>query len=134
MQSHYYRGRDNQHLLEMPMQSVILSTTRQPAGANETLVRLRGVAWAGASGLPVESVELRCGEEALWRRAALLKEGDGTLPKWSWTRWQYDTSDGACVDGPVRVRATDGVQVQPETLPPGTHYLNNQHHVVVRVQ
>ncbi len=123
-QAHYYRGQNSEHLLAMPMQSMILSATRQDAS-----VQLRGVAWAGASGRPVESVELRCGDEDLWRRAALVAEGDGTLPRWSWTRWLYETSDVACVSGPVRVRATDGVLVQPATLPPGTHYLNNSHHV-----
>jgi hypothetical protein len=138
----------------MPIQSFVLDAVN---GA-ERVVDVRGVAWGGHGGLPVTSVEVRCGrgkgkenstqqsngheqqqhdtalrEWGTWHPCNVIAEGDGTLPKWSWTRWDARiVGDDVCLceDAVVQVRCTDGVNVQPERIDGGMWYLNNSYHML----
>lgn len=121
-QRHYYL-RDCSPIIEMPIQSIILGGTL----VQSDKLHVRGIAWAGASGLPVQSVQVRCGDSGTWHECE-LEPTSQNMPTWGWTRWSVMLGDRACREDTVVVRATDGVQQQPTQRHPEPSYLNNTYH------
>ena len=136
--ANYYKRADGSEVQALPLQSIILQPTQHESVVPEAdgTVAVQGVAYNGAGGAAIRTVEVTSDDGATWHQATLLydevlKDDTSGRPH-HWLRWSARVplglagsrlKEGACV---VSCRATDADgHAQPKVSQQHRGYLYN---------